>query len=160
MKQFKIGAAVQQNGLPVIRQILSGNTSDKKWNPDAVVQVNSFFEKHSYADTIFIGDSVTVSSYESLKKLKGIKFISRIPDNFGIVDKLKERAFQDDDFTNVGKLSNSATASEYKITHYREILDGIKYRFVVVHSTALENQKIYLKMIEWASFFPEIYLKN
>ncbi|MBM7868485.1 hypothetical protein GTO89_16635 [Heliobacterium gestii] len=28
LKQFKIGAAVQENGLPIIGQLLSGNTAD------------------------------------------------------------------------------------------------------------------------------------
>jgi hypothetical protein len=56
-----------------------------------------FFENYGYKDTIFIGDSATVSSYDSLIKLDGIKFISRFPDKFSIVDRLKERAFQEND---------------------------------------------------------------
>ena len=85
LKQFKIGAAVQQDGLPMMGQLLSGNTSDKEWNPQAVLEMKAFFEKHQYKDIIFIGDSATVSSFEALEQLKGTLFISRFPENFGCV---------------------------------------------------------------------------
>lgn len=79
LKQFKIGAAVQQDGLPMMGQLLSGNTSDKEWNPEAVLEMKAFFDKHRYKDIILIGDSATVSSFEALDKLKGTLFISRFP---------------------------------------------------------------------------------
>lgn len=33
LKQFKIGAAVQENGLLAMGEMLAGNKSDKLWNP-------------------------------------------------------------------------------------------------------------------------------
>jgi len=44
LKQFKIGAAVQQSGLPVMGQLLSGNKSDREWNPEAIKEMKVFFE--------------------------------------------------------------------------------------------------------------------
>lgn len=45
LKQFKIGAAVQEDGQPVMGQILSGNKSDKEWNPEAALKMFEFFDK-------------------------------------------------------------------------------------------------------------------
>jgi transposase len=145
LKQFKLGAAVQQNGLPVMGQLLSGNASDKEWNPDAVLKMKTFFENNGYKDVMFIGDSATVSSYESLKDLKGIKFISRLPETFSIAEELKTLAFKDGDFKEIGKISESKNSSEYKIKSYIKGLDGISYRFIVVHSSALESKKTITK---------------
>ena len=37
LKQFKIGTAVQQQGLPVMGELLAGNKADAEWNPETVL---------------------------------------------------------------------------------------------------------------------------
>lgn len=108
LKQFKIGAAVQQSGLPVMGQLLSGNKSDRDWNPEAIKEMKAFFEGQRYRDIIFVGDSATVPSYESLQQLKGIRFISCLPENFSCVTEWKERAWQEVNWEDVGRLSESS----------------------------------------------------
>jgi len=117
LKQFKIGAAVQQSGLPVMGQLLSGNKSDREWNPEAIKEMKVFFEGQQYRDIIFVGDSATVSSYESLRQLEGIRFISRLPENFSCVSEWKEKAWQGVNWEEVGTLSESSRkdAAEYRI---------------------------------------------
>jgi hypothetical protein len=44
LKQFVIGASVQQDGLPIMGQILAGNTSDKRWNPKAALEMKQLFD--------------------------------------------------------------------------------------------------------------------
>lgn len=44
LKQYKIGCAVQQNGLVVMGDIMAGNHSDNQWNPSAIKSMSSFFE--------------------------------------------------------------------------------------------------------------------
>ena len=143
LKQFKIGAAVQEDGLPVMGQLLSGNASDRVWNPQAASDMKDFFEERRYKDIIFIGDSATVSSYKALDQLKGLFFISRFPDNFGCVDKWKEIAWQGVPWQEIGPLSKTPRkeTARFRIWGFRETIDDTPYRFVLVHSSALRNKK-------------------
>ncbi len=143
LKQFKIGAAVQQNGLPVMGQLLSGNTSDREWNPEAVQEMKNFFDNRKYKDIIFIGDSATVSSYESLNKLKGTLFISRFPENFSYVDRWKQIAWQGVNWHDIGALGETPRkeTSQNRLWSFRETIENTPYRFVMVHSTALRSTK-------------------
>jgi transposase len=83
LKQFMIGASVQQDGLPIMGQILAGNTSDKKWNPEAALEMKQLFDDQGFKDVIFISDSALVSTtaLENLT-MEGVQFISRLPENF------------------------------------------------------------------------------
>lgn len=139
--QFKAGAAVQQQGLIVMGELLAGNRTDNSWNPEAIKGMRTFFEGNGYKGITFVGDSATVASYDNLKELKGIRFISRIPETFGITGILKAKSFEDDDFEDVGILASKENSAHYKVKGYTEELDGTAYRFVVVHSTALQALK-------------------
>jgi transposase len=138
LKQFKIGAGVQQNGLPVIGELLSGNVSDRVWNPNAIKGMKEYFENNGYHDIVYIGDSATVSSYKSLKSLKGIPFISIFPETFGIVSTLKEKALQDNNWKPVEIKDQE---EKYKIKSYTEKIEEIEYRFIVVNSIELRKKK-------------------
>ena len=143
LKQFKIGAAVQQNGLPMMGQLLSGNTSDKEWNPDAIAEAKDFFEKQQYKNIIFIGDAATVSSYKSLKQLKGIQYISRFPETFAYVTQWKEEAWHGANWQDIGQLSDAPRedTAHYRVFSLQETIEENPHRFVIVHSTALRRQK-------------------
>jgi transposase len=140
LKQFKIGAAVQESGLPVMGELLSGNTSDREWNPETVRRMREHFTQEEYKDIVYIGDSATVASYESLKDLSGIKFISRFPENFSIVSELKEKALEEKNWTEVERGEKDKTA-KYRICGYSRKIDGVEYRFVVVNSRELREKK-------------------
>lgn len=139
--QFKIGAAVQQDALIVMGEMMAGNHTDNSWNPDAIKGMRSLFEGCGYMGVTFIGDAATVASYDNLDELGGIRFISRLPETFGIAAALKEKALQEGDFEDIGILSTKETSARYKLKGYTEELNGAFYRFVVVHSTALEARK-------------------
>ncbi|MGV8147205.1 MAG: IS1634 family transposase [Alkaliphilus sp.] len=143
LKQYKIGAALQQSGLPVMGELLAGNKVDSQWNAEAVCKMRGMFEGHGFEDVIFIGDSATVSSYESLKKLVQMKFISRFLETFSLTGKLKEKAHSEDSFEDI-KIAGEENKNEkakYKISSFTHMLDEIDYRFIVVHSTALKARK-------------------
>jgi len=141
LKQYKIGCAVQQNGLVVMGDIMAGNHSDNQWNPSAIKSMSSFFEGKGYSEVTFIGDSATVASYESLKQLAGLKFISRLPETFGIAEELKREAFEKNKFISAGKMAVKETSADYQVAGFVRELDGNTYRFIVVHSSALETRK-------------------
>ena len=142
LKQFKIGAAVQENGHPVMGQIFSGNKSDKVWNPEAVLKMSEFFNKKGYKDIVFVSDCAIVST-DSLNELsrKHIQFISRLPETFNLAQELKDLAWQTDNWNDIGPLSDAKTAANYKTFAIQRELDGRKYDFVVVYSSVLDAKK-------------------
>lgn len=144
LKKFKIGAAIQQQGLPVFSELLSGKKSDKDWNPEAVLEMKELFENKGYRDVVFVSDCVLVHT-ESLKLLAGehIQFISRLPETFNLAGELKSMAFKKNDWHDLGPLSTSDSkkAASYQTCSIRHELCGKMYDFVVVQSSALEERK-------------------
>ena len=120
---------------------MAGNHSDNQWNPNAINSMISIYEAKGYRGGTFIEDSSTVASYESLKLLADLKFISRLPETFGIAEELKREAFKKNGFESVGKMAAKENSADYQVTGFVRELDGNNYRFIVVHSLTLETQK-------------------
>ena len=142
LKQFVIGAGVQQDGLPIMGQILAGNTSDKRWNPKAALEMKQLFDDQGFKDIIFISDSALVST-TALENLtaEGVQFISRLPENFSLAGHLKETAFAKDRWHDLGVLSDKRGAASYRTYAARRKIGSHRYNFLVVQSSALEKRK-------------------
>jgi transposase len=145
LKQFKLGLSVQQEGLPLSGELLSGNKSDQVWNPQAVQALSKLLLNEGNEKVIFLADCALIST-QSLKRLaeQKIQFISRLPETFGMSEELKEEAWKrPEDWENFGHLvekakEKTATYRGWKTT--REI-EGELFSFVVVHSSNLEQRK-------------------
>jgi transposase len=145
LKQIKVGLAVQQEGLPLSGELLSGNKSDQVWNPQSVQGLSELLQNQGYQKVIFLADCALIST-ETLLKLaqQKIQFISRLPETFGVAEKLKEEAWgnlQDwEDFGYfVEKVTNkTAIYKGWKTIHE---ISGESFVFVVVHSSKLEQRK-------------------
>jgi len=144
LKQLKIGLAVQQAGLPLSGELLSGNKSDQVWNPQAVTELSKLLTGQGYEDVVFLADCALIST-ESLLNLANqkVQFISRLPETFKLAAELKETAFDLDAWEDVGPLAASATAntSVYRTWKTVNEIEGEKFGFVVVHSSNLEERK-------------------
>ncbi len=144
LKKFKIGAAVQEQGLPVFSELVAGKESDMVWNRQAVLEMNELFKGKGYQNIVFVSDCVLVNT-ESLRRLgkEHIQFISRLPETFNLANELKDLAFAKDEWHDLGQLSasNPKQAAHYRTYHTRAKLDGRKYDFLVVQSSSLERQK-------------------
>jgi transposase len=142
LKQFVIDAGVQQDGLPIMGQILAGNTSDKRWNPKAALEMRQLFDDQGFKDIIFVSDCATVST-TALENLtvEGVQFISRLPENFNLAGQLKETAFAKDRWHDLGVLSNKRRAASYRTYAARRKIGSHRYNFLVVQSSALEKRK-------------------
>lgn len=144
LKKFKIGAAIQEQGLPVYTELLAGKKPDTEWNPEAVLEMKEFFENKDYKDVVFVSDCVLVTK-ESLRRLarERIQFISRLPETFNLAGELKDLAWAKNDWRDLGPLSasDSKKAACYKTFAIRHELDGRMYDFVVVQSSSLEERK-------------------
>jgi transposase len=144
LKQLKIGLAVQQDGLPLSGELLSGNKSDQVWNPQAVTELSSLLTGQGYDKIVFLADCALIST-KSLLQLasQGVQFISRLPETFHLTSELKETAFALDEWEQVSPL---AAATKGKTAAYRtwktvKEIEGEQFGFVVVHSSYLEERK-------------------
>jgi transposase len=144
LKKFKIGAAVQEQGLPVFSELVAGKKSDMAWNRQAVLEMKELFDSKGYKDIAFVSDCVLVNA-ESLRSLakERIQFISRLPETFNLANELKDLAFAKDEWRDLGQISASNTkqTARYRTYHTRAKLDGRKYDFLVVQSSSLEKTK-------------------
>ena len=144
LKQFKLGAAVQEHGLVIMGELLAGNKADAEWNPDAALKMQELFTKQGFKDVIFIADCALIST-GGLKRLAGqeVQFISRFPETFGLARELKRLAWDQDDWQEIGMLasSNANQAARYRVFPVQRKLDDRAYTFLVVHSSMLEASK-------------------
>lgn len=106
--------------------------------------MQNFFAQKGFRDILFVSDCALIST-TGLKDLarKHIRFISRLPETFALAQDLKNRAFVQNRWQNRGSLTEqkAVNAARYKAVSFEDKLDGRNYRFLAVHSTALEAKK-------------------
>jgi len=144
LKKFKIGVAIQEQGLPVFSELMAGKKPDTAWNPEAVLEMKNLFENKGYKDIVFVSDCVLVSTGALREMAKEhVQFISRLPETFKLAGGLKELAWKHDDWHELGCLSASGSkkAASYRTYATRHKLDGRMYDFVVIQSSSLEERK-------------------
>ncbi|MEW6244174.1 MAG: hypothetical protein AB1497_07925 [Bacillota bacterium] len=128
-----------KEGIPVIGDVSDGNESDRAWN----YQTMDALRRHlgDLKELVYVADSSLVTG-PNLKKMdsEGIRLISRLPANYATDAALKEKAWDDGSWKEAGVLSKRKDAA-YRISSHEGILNGIWCRFVVVHSSKLEQRK-------------------
>jgi transposase len=145
LKQLKLGLSVQQEGLPLSGELLSGNKSDQVWNPQAVQGLSELLQNQGYEKVIFLADCALIST-ETLQRLaqQKIQFISRLPETFGIAEELKEEVWKNpQNWEDFGALVEKVTdkTAIYKGWKTTREIGGESFVFVVVHSSKLEQRK-------------------
>ncbi len=143
LKQFKIGLVTNAEGYPVVGDILDGNLDDKSWNRILLDALPEHFTLEKLKTLTYVADSafVTVKNLDLTEKL-GLKFISRLPATYDLVEKLTLQAFADNDWLKLGQLSKGPNKASYKLKEYGEVLNNQRYRFLVVHSSQLDKRKL------------------
>lgn len=64
-----------------------------------------------------------------------------MPETFGIAEELKREAFEKNSFLSAVKMAAKETSADYQVAGFVREFDGYTYRFIVVHSSALETRK-------------------
>lgn len=140
LKQIMFGLGSVQ-GLPLFADVMHGNTSDKKWNGSFAVQMAELLPAQQLKEMIVIADSAMVSE-ENLRLYADRPFISRFPETYSLCQELKDLAFrQEANWVAVGALSDKPAAATYRLQGMSSELYGRSYRFVIVHSSALDHRK-------------------
>jgi transposase len=143
LKQFKIGLITNPEGYPVSGDILDGNLDDKSWNRMLLNALPEHFTLEKLKTLTYVADSafVTMANLELTKKL-GLRFISRLPATYDLVEKLTLQAFADNDWLKLGQLAEGRNKASYQLKEYSDVLNNQRYRFLVVHSSQLDKRKL------------------
>lgn len=129
LKQFMLGNVVDDNGLIIYTKPLDGNTDDKVWNRMCIDAIESLLKEE---DLIYVADSKVVSE-PLIRRLDeaDIRFISRLPKNFG--DNLQRRILKDVDPSSLTKMEKLKGEEKRVDRWYTEIItenDGIGLRAI------------------------------
>ena len=150
LNQFKVGLFSTADGLPVLGDAFSGNTDDKTWNGSSIERLREMakeYEKVDLKKITYVADSALVTK-KNLRALSGeggraekIYFLSRVPATFGIEQEVIQRAWQDNQWVDVGRVAEAKDAASYRYQLFHEEIDGIEYRLAVIHSSKLDKRK-------------------
>ncbi len=155
LKQFLIGLTVNKDGLPILGQSLDGNTVDKSWYPQVIEELVQNFSPEKLKEIIFVADCALVTKDNLALLMKeednkpALKFISLLPENFGINKEIKAEAFRTDTWQEIGKLSPKKDAACYRSQSFIREIDGHEFRLIVVHSTTLDKRKENSLLKKW-----------
>ncbi|MGM0653631.1 MAG: IS1634 family transposase [Bacillota bacterium] len=143
LKQFKLGLLTNALGFPLSGEILDGNLDDKSWNRMLLNTLPEHFTPEKLKTLTYVADSAFVTDKNLLlaEKLK-LKFISRLPATFDLVEELTLKAFSDDKWANLGQLAEGKDKAVYRLTEYPGQIHDQYYRFLVVHSSQLDKRKL------------------
>jgi transposase len=124
----------------LVAKVNDGNASDKIWNKEIFDELESSFL--DLQGILYVADSALVT-LENLNLMaeKRIRFVSRLPEAFGIAKNLKEMAWQKDDWEFLGAISPGKNAAQYWTSSFVDQIGGRDYRFVVVRSSALDKRR-------------------
>src|SRR5690625_1135549 len=106
LKQFTAGLVVSEHGIPMMGTVGDGNMNDKVWNLEILEHI-----RESFLDPkriIYTADSALITK-RNLRRLtaEGIRFVSRVPENFRATAQVKARAFAQEKWRCVGSLAKT-----------------------------------------------------
>lgn len=143
LKQIMFGTATSSDGIPILGEVMSGNTSDMTFNNGWIKTVRQALQKSDDDFLLYTADSAAVTE-DNLKQFKEyhVDMISRMPERYSLAEELIDHATLTGNWTEIGTLSEEKKAATYKSISFERDLCGDIYRFVVVHSSSLDKRKL------------------
>ena len=143
LKQIMFGTATSSDGIPILGEVMSGNTSDMTFNNGWIKTVRQALQKNDDDFLLYTADSAAVTE-DNLKLFKEyhVDMISRLPERYGLAEELIDQAIMAGNWIEIGSLSEAKKAATYKSVSFERELCGDIYRFVVFHSTSLDKRKL------------------
>ena len=146
LKQLNIGLFVQQNGLPLGGNALSGNKSDVKWFREALEELGNVFSGDMYTMPICIFDAAG-SNQDMFEKANDqvVPTIIRLSDRFNMTGEHIGKAWEEEQWTIVKKsgevLETDMDKNIYKLRSFDISIGEYPWRLIVVYSSELEAVK-------------------
>ncbi len=148
LKQFLVKMLCVDRTIPVFGQTEDGNASDKTVNNEVLSSISKYMANNGIHKDgfIYIADSAMVTKKNLEEIGDKIQFISRLPANYKACSQLIKEAVTKDDWTTLGKLSETTEtqnrpAAVYKSWETETTLHGRSYRVIVVHSSAHDKRR-------------------
>jgi len=143
LKQLVFGVGTTADGIPILAEVADGNSSDKTLNGRWVKNLRSVLGKDIQEFLLYVADSSLVTTPNLCLMAKyHIDFISRLPGTFDIEEELKRKAFQEDNWEYIGKVSEDKHAAVYHSCEMSGDIEGKTYRFVVLQSDRKDKRKV------------------
>lgn len=139
LKQYGIGEVVDENGLPVMMEVLNGNESDHEWNRFCLgVLKEMLLEEH----LIYVADSKVVTDPLVTSMLDdGLMFLSRCPANFNeklLVNTMM--SFDLDELVEIPNVSERRGAASRRICETKVPFKGRDLRAILVETSTLAGK--------------------
>ena len=143
LKQIIFGIGTTSDGVPIVGEVASGNESDMTLNGRWIKKLRKLLKKDKEDFLLYIGDSALVTT-DNLDHLadEHMDFISRLPGRFDIEEELKKKANLENDWEDIGKISEEKNAASYKVWDTTGDIEGRMYRFIAVYSDHKDKRKI------------------
>ena len=148
LKQFIISLLCAEGNLPCHAAILDGNAADKKTNRTLIGDLPRIMARHgvSIKDFIYVADSALATQENFTLMHDSIRFITRLPENFGACGQLISKALASDSWQEAGRLNHRVVSGKdicasYRFQEQDVTLYGRTYRAVVVHSDAHDRRR-------------------
>jgi len=115
LKQIMFGTATSSDGIPILGEVMSGNTSDMKFNNGWIKKVRQALQKSDDDFLLYTADSAAVTE-DNLKLFKEyyVDMISRLPERYGLAEELINQAIMDGNWMEIGTLGEGKKAAAYK----------------------------------------------
>ena len=143
LKQIMFGAATSSDGIPILGEVMSGNTSDMTFNNGWIKTVRQALLKSEDEFLLYTADSAAVTE-DNLKLFKKyhIDMISRLSERYDLAEELINQAILADTWKELGTFCEGKKAATYKSVSFEKELCGVIYRFLVIHSSSLDKRKL------------------
>ena len=147
LKQFMISLLCVEGNLPCHGGILDGNAADKKTNGKILDELPRIMARHGAKEFTYVADAA-LATKENLSLMgDDIRFITRLPANFGACGRLISTAVASGSWQDVGQLSHRTGEGQRRSapdTVFRELridIYGRTYRAIVVHSDVHDRRR-------------------
>jgi transposase len=146
LKQFMISLLCVEGNLPCHGGILDGNAADKKTNGKILDELPRIMARHGAKEFTYVADAA-LATKENLSLMgDDIRFITRLPANFGACGRLISTAVASGSWQDVGQLSHrrvkgNEVCAGYRLRELRTDIYGRTYRAIVVHSDVHDRRR-------------------
>lgn len=142
LKQILFKLFVNREGIPLFGEVRDGNLSDKTANREMISELCRLFGPEELRKMVYVADSALVTGQNlAAMREREIAFLSRLPETFSASATAKTKAFAEDRWIEIGRISERTGSALYRASEQEEEIDGHRYRLVVCHSSQLDRRK-------------------
>ncbi|MDA8204601.1 MAG: IS1634 family transposase [Thermaerobacter sp.] len=142
LKPLRLTLFVNREGVPLFGSVESGQRSDKTLNGERLDRLVEAMAPDQLAQLIYVADAALVTGPNlAWLAAQKIAFVSRCPENFGVVTRVKEQAWAEDTWTKLPTFGQRRDAAQYWASEHQATIEEQQYRLVVYRSNALDRRR-------------------